>query len=79
MPLFSAFLSRARRAYNPLAVCKTLATVLSAMRPAMHHSAVHQEESYVAAELGIARAKPELVCKEATLFVVAFLAVAVHR
>ena len=62
----------ARRAYNPLAVCKILAC-FSAMRPARHHSTVHQEESYVPTELGIARAKPEPRLQEATLFVVAFL------
>ena len=48
--------------------CKILATCLLQMRPARHHSAVHQEESYAAAELG-GRAKPDkLVCK-ATAFV----------
>ena len=65
----------ARRAYNPLAVCKILAC-FSAMRPARHHSTVHQEESYAAAELG-SHAKPDSFANKRPL---AFIPVsAVHR
>ena len=61
MSLYSArFLPKRARANNLLAACKILATCFLRMRPARHHSTVHQEESYVAAEV-VGHAKPELL------------------
>ena len=70
MPLLQPLLSDARESHNPLATCKTLAMCFLRMRPARHHSTVHQEESYVAAELGV-HTKPELAqdWKSTLLFV----------
>ena len=68
----------ARRADNQLAACKTLASrttssaLLGVIRLCIRRRRTWRQSSVV-------DAKPELVCKEATLFVVAFLAVAVLR